>query len=198
MILQTGQRTDIPAFYGQWLINRVRQGFVDVRNPYNPIQITRYPINHEVVDGIAFCTKNPLPFIPLLHEINDYRQYWHMTITPYGCLLYTSMKRTDNAIVFTISAPTSIMDYVIYKGSITIDGISLTIMERTESTFSVSIIPHTLSETVLGHASIGTEVNLETDITGRYIRHFMTLDEPTHTSKSQKSMESLLVENGFM
>ncbi len=109
-----------------------------------------------------------------------------------------NMKRTDNAIVFTISAPKSIMDYVIYKGSITIDGISLTIMERTESTFSVSIIPHTLSETVLGHASIGTEVNLETDITGRYIRHFMTLDAPTHTSKSQKSMESLLVENGFM
>jgi len=59
-------------------------------------------------------------------------------------------------------------------------------------------IPHTLNETVLGHASIGTEVNLETDITGRYIRHFMTLDAPTHTSKSQKSMESLLVENGFM
>ena len=109
-----------------------------------------------------------------------------------------NMKRTDNAIVFTISAPKSIMDYVIYKGSITIDGISLTIMERTESTFSVSIIPHTLSETMLGHASIGTEVNLETDITGRYIRHFMTLDAPTHTSKSQKSMESLLVENGFM
>ena len=51
---------------------------------------------------------------------------------------------------------------------------------------------------MLGHASIGTEVNLETDITGRYIRHFMTLDAPTHTSKSQKSMESLLVENGFM
>lgn len=84
MILQTGQRTDIPAFYGQWLINRVREGFVDVRNPYNPLQVTRYPINQEVIDGIAFCTKNPLPFIPLLNEIVDYRQYWHMTITPYG------------------------------------------------------------------------------------------------------------------
>lgn len=84
MILQTGQRTDIPAFYGQWLINRIREGFVDVRNPYNPLQVTRYPINQEVVDGIAFCTKNPLPFIPLLNEIVDYRQYWHMTITPYG------------------------------------------------------------------------------------------------------------------
>ena len=46
--------------------------------------MTRYPINQEVVDGIAFCTKNPLPFIPLLNEIVDYRQYWHMTITPYG------------------------------------------------------------------------------------------------------------------
>ena len=95
MILQTGQRTDIPAFYGQWLINRVRQGFVDVRNPYNPIQITRYPINHEVVDGIAFCTKNPLPFIPLLHEINDYRQYWHMTITPYGADIETNVPQVD-------------------------------------------------------------------------------------------------------
>ena len=62
MILQTGQRTDIPAFYGQWLINRIHEGFVDVRNPYNPLQVTRYTINREVVDGIAFCTKNPLPY----------------------------------------------------------------------------------------------------------------------------------------
>ena len=84
MILQTGQRTDIPAFYVQWLINRVREGFVDVRNPYNPLQVTRYFINHEIVDGIAFCTKNPLPFIPLLNEIVDFRQYWHITITPCG------------------------------------------------------------------------------------------------------------------
>ena len=109
-----------------------------------------------------------------------------------------SIEPDDNAIWYTIAAKPNLLRYIVEKGSITIDGISLTIMERTESTFSVSIIPHTLSETVLGHASIGTEVNLETDITGRYIRHFMTLDAPTHTSKSQKSMESLLVENGFM
>ena len=84
MILQTGQRTDIPAFYGQWFINRVQAGFVDVRNPYNFNQIIRYMINHNIVDGIAFCTKNPLPFIPYLPQIAEYRQYWHMTITPYG------------------------------------------------------------------------------------------------------------------
>ena len=84
MILQTAQRTDIPAFYGQWLINRINEGFVDVRNPYNPNLITRYMINHNTVDGIAFCTKNPLPFIQYLPQIAEYRQYWHMTITPYG------------------------------------------------------------------------------------------------------------------
>ncbi|MDU2577601.1 MAG: DUF1848 domain-containing protein [Veillonella sp.] len=104
MILQTGQRTDIPAFYGQWLINRVRQGFVDVRNPYNPMQITRYPINHEVVDGIAFCTKNPLPFIPLLHEINDYRQYWHMTVPQVDLVIdgfkHISTKRNPQSMVW--------------------------------------------------------------------------------------------------
>lgn len=83
MILQTGQRTDIPAFYGQWLINRIEAGFVDVRNPYNPTIVSRYPINSKVVDGIAFCTKNPIPFIPLLPRLSKYRQYWHITITPY-------------------------------------------------------------------------------------------------------------------
>jgi len=107
-------------------------------------------------------------------------------------------EQTDNAIIFTIEAPKSVMDYVIYKGSITIDGISLTIMRRTDSSFSVSIIPHTLSETILGFAHIGTEVNLETDIAGRYIRHFMNLGSEPTEEKPKKSMQSLLVENGFI
>ncbi|WP_282002028.1 riboflavin synthase [Veillonella denticariosi] len=107
-------------------------------------------------------------------------------------------EQTDNAVIFTIDAPTSVMDYVIYKGSITINGISLTIMRRTDSSFSVSIIPHTLSETVLGTAHIGTEVNLETDIAGRYIRHFMNVGVESTENKEEKSMHSLLVENGFI
>jgi len=107
-------------------------------------------------------------------------------------------EQTDNAIIFTVEAPKSVMDYVIYKGSITIDGISLTIMRRTDSSFSVSIIPHTLGETILGSAHIGTEVNLETDIAGRYIRHFMNLGSEPTEDKPKKSMQSLLVENGFI
>lgn len=57
MILQTGFRTDIPGFYSTWFANRLRAGFVLVRNPYDPQSVTRYAINPDVVDLIGFCTK---------------------------------------------------------------------------------------------------------------------------------------------
>ncbi|MEE8837083.1 MAG: DUF1848 domain-containing protein [Eubacteriales bacterium] len=84
MILNTGQRTDIPAFYSDWLINRIHAGFVLVRNPWYPQQVTRYRIDPSVVDLIAFCSKNPAPMLSKLSEIAAYRQFWHVTITPYG------------------------------------------------------------------------------------------------------------------
>ena len=55
-----------------------------MRNPYNPVQVSRYLINPEVVDVIGFCTKNPQPFFPYLDLVKDYGQYWYVTITPYG------------------------------------------------------------------------------------------------------------------
>lgn len=84
MIINTGMRTDIPAFYSEWFMNRVRAGFVLVRNPYRPELITRYELNSEVVDCIAFCTKNPAPMLKYLDELKVYHQYWFVTITPYG------------------------------------------------------------------------------------------------------------------
>ena len=54
MIIQTGMRTDIPAFYTPWFLNRLREGYVCTRNPYNPTMVTRYELNPEVVDLIAF------------------------------------------------------------------------------------------------------------------------------------------------
>ncbi|MCR5624494.1 MAG: DUF1848 domain-containing protein [Lachnospiraceae bacterium] len=84
MIIQTGMRTDIPAFYSEWLINRIKEGFVLVRNPYNPSQVTRYSLSPEVVDLIAFCTKNPAPMFPRMEYLKPYGQYWFVTITPYG------------------------------------------------------------------------------------------------------------------
>lgn len=84
MILQTGMRTDIPAFYSDWFINRIREGYVLVRNPYNQSAVTKYRINPDVVDLIAFCTKNPAPMLEHMDILKSYGQYWFVTITPYG------------------------------------------------------------------------------------------------------------------
>lgn len=84
MIINTGCRTDIPAFYAKWLMNRIREGYVLVRNPYNPNQVTKYNLSPEVVDCLAFCTKNPEPMLTYLDELDMYKQYWFVTITPYG------------------------------------------------------------------------------------------------------------------
>ena len=63
MIINTGMRTDIPAFYSTWLLNRIKEGYVLVRNPYYRQQVTRYSLSPEFVDCLAFCTKNPHPLI---------------------------------------------------------------------------------------------------------------------------------------
>lgn len=84
MIIQTGQRTDIPAFYTPWFLRRLTEGFVLVRNPYDPQSITRYRLSPEVVDCIGLCTKNPAPMLPRMEALAPYGQLWHVTITPYG------------------------------------------------------------------------------------------------------------------
>ena len=84
MILQTGMRTDIPAFYSEWFVNRIKEGYVYTRNPYHPSQVTKYLINPDVVDLIGFCTKNPSPMFPYMDLLKPYGQYWFVTITPYG------------------------------------------------------------------------------------------------------------------
>ena len=80
MILFVSGRTDIVAFYSKWFMNRYREGFVDVRNPFNPKLVSRIKFSN--VDMIMFCTKNPLPIIPYLREI-DKPILFHVTLTPY-------------------------------------------------------------------------------------------------------------------
>jgi DNA repair photolyase len=84
MILNTGMRTDIPAFFSRWFYERVRAGEVLVRNPYYPQQVTRYRLSPEVVDCLCFCTKNPAPMLDRLEELREFRQFWFVTVTPYG------------------------------------------------------------------------------------------------------------------
>ena len=84
MIIQTGNRTDIPAFYSEWFANRLKEGFVLVRNPFNPQSVTRYVLDPSVVDLLVFCSKNPEPMLAHWDLLKPYHQYWFVTITPYG------------------------------------------------------------------------------------------------------------------
>ena len=84
MIMNTGQRTDIPAFYASWFARRLQEGFVCVRNPFDHGQVSRYRLDPSVVDLIGFCSKNPAPMFPYLDLLERYGQIWHVTITPYG------------------------------------------------------------------------------------------------------------------
>lgn len=83
MIIHASMRTDIPAFYSEWFTNRIREGYVRVRNPYDPLQVTEYSLDPEVVDLIVFCSKNPVPMLKYMDLLKSYRTYWYITITPY-------------------------------------------------------------------------------------------------------------------
>lgn len=83
MILSVSKRTDIPAFYSNWFFNRIKDGFVLIRNPFNYNQVSKVEITPEVVDCIIFWSKDPKPMIDRLDLIKDYKYYFQVTITPY-------------------------------------------------------------------------------------------------------------------
>lgn len=84
MILSASRRTDIPNYYSDWFYNRIKQGFVYVRNPMKPHQISKINISPEVVDCIVFWTKNPEPMLERLDELAEYKYYFQFTLTGYG------------------------------------------------------------------------------------------------------------------
>lgn len=84
MIISASRRSDIPAFFSEWFLRRIREGYALVRNPMNPRQISRVLLTPDVTDCIVFWTKNPIPLIPRLKELADYQYYFQFTLTPYG------------------------------------------------------------------------------------------------------------------
>jgi riboflavin synthase len=90
-----------------------------------------------------------------------------------GIGLIRSRHQDANAIIFTIEAPQNVLRYCVVKGSITVDGISLTINEVNEKGFSVSIIPHTAKVTTLGLKQVNDPVNLESDLIGKYVERLL-------------------------
>lgn len=84
MILSVSRRTDIPNYYSEWFINRIREGYLYVRNPMNAHRISRIDLSPEIVDCIVFWTKNPLPMLDKLDALKAYHYYFQFTLTGYG------------------------------------------------------------------------------------------------------------------
>lgn len=107
----------------------------------------------------------------------------------------TDIRSDGNAVWYTISADGGIMKYIVEKGSVAIDGISLTVAKVTAESFSVSIIPHTAKETILSEKKCGDKVNLENDIIGKYVEKLMGYKE--EKKPESRITAEFLAKNGF-
>lgn len=105
-------------------------------------------------------------------------------------------RRNDNAVIIVIDAPAEVMKHIVRKGSVAIDGISLTVAEHSAAGFMVSLIPHTASVTTLGFKQAGDPVNLETDIIGKYVEK-MLHGEPEPTAGNGGLTRDFLAKHGF-
>lgn len=108
-----------------------------------------------------------------------------------------SFEKEDNAIWVTVKASSNILKYIVEKGSITIDGISLTVAYVDEKTFKVSIIPHTAKESTILNKKIADTVNLECDVIGKYVEKLLGFDKKVNEKKNSIS-EDFLLRNGFI
>lgn len=99
MIISASRRTDIPSCYSDWFFNRIKEGFVLVRNPMNIHQVSRIKLTPDVVDGIVFWTKNPLPMLNRIGELKKYMYYFQFTITPYGRDVEPNLPPKNNEIL---------------------------------------------------------------------------------------------------
>ena len=105
------------------------------------------------------------------------------------------VKSDEIAICYSMKAPEKIMHYIVEKGSVAVDGISLTVAKTTQTSFMVSVIPHTAQCTVLAHKKAGDTVNLENDCIGKYIEHF--LNRKKEKTTESKITKEFLLSNGF-
>jgi len=121
----------------------------------------------------------------------------HLVSGHIDCVATVKKRNQDqNAVRIEFSLPNEAMRYVVEKGSVAVDGISLTVNSVTETSFSVAIIPHSLAKTTLNGCAEGTKVNIETDLIGRYVERLMRLQADSGQRRGV-SLE-FLAKNGFM
>lgn len=118
MIISASRRTDIPALYGDWFINRIKEGFVYVRNPFNTHAISKILLTSNVVDIIIFWTKDPQPFMAQLSVLDSagYKYYFQYTLNPYDKTIEPGLRDKDQIINTFINLSSKIgKDKVIWR-----------------------------------------------------------------------------------
>ncbi len=113
-----------------------------------------------------------------------------------GTGVISSLKREDNALLIRINTTKDILKYIVSKGSVATDGISLTVMDMDDESFMVSVIPHTLSQTTIDSKRPGSTVNIECDLFGKYVEKFLVSKNNDETVKTIN--EEFLTKHGFI
>lgn len=104
MIISASRRTDIPAFYSDWFFSRIKEGFAEVKNPFNPSNVRKISLKPEDVDCIVFWTKNPKPMISRLEELKNYEFYFQFTLNAYGKDIEKNVPSKNGEITDTFKA----------------------------------------------------------------------------------------------
>lgn len=171
------------------------------------LTVTEYSKNYFVADCMyETISRSNLKRLKVGDEVNLEKS---ITLsTPLGGHLVTgdvdcegeiiSITQVGIAKIYEIKISQKYMRYIIEKGRVTIDGASLTVVSLTNESFSVSLIPHTQKEIILGNKKVGDIVNIETDLVGKYIEKFIYFDKlEEKENKKSKITKEFLLENGF-
>jgi len=156
-------------------------------------------VSPETVERTTLCELAPGCRVNLERALKLSDRLGGHLVTGHVDVVSTVLERKQdrNAVRFTISLPDSLRGYVVEKGSITVDGISLTVNAVTEESFSLAIIPHTLAETNLRDAVVGSRVNIETDIIGKYVENLLKYRGRTDVGNKPLDVE-FLAKHGFL
>lgn len=154
-------------------------------------------VMHETLDRSSLGTLRPGSPVNLERAMKADGRFGGHIVSGHidGTGHISNISRDDNAIWYTIDTSGDILRYIVEKGSIAIDGISLTVASVDESSFKVSIIPHTAANTILAVKKAGDVVNLENDIIGKYVEKLMRTAE--NETEESCITEAFLIENGF-
>jgi len=110
----------------------------------------------------------------------------------------SSIEHNGNSIEYWLEMPSDLAPYIAEKGSITIDGTSLTVNSLTDDKFRLTIVPHTTAQTIIANYQVGTKVNLEVDLIARYIERLLTKKDPSVVEQSSGVTHELLARSGFI